>query len=288
MIPLVTRHQSQALDRLAISEYHVPGIELMGRAGRQVADRIIAQQESGNPPLTVAVVCGKGNNGGDGFAAALNLKAAHISVHVFSLAEEDLIRGDARHFYRQCCEQSIPVEFQQEPPETTRFDWIIDAILGTGFHGELRDSIRRWTSWINQAGAKILAIDVPTGVDANTGEIAGDSIRAAETVTMGYVKVGMTLEPGKSFCGRVVAVDIGFPPVYEKLPGRKYSLFQTQDARTALPPLNPATHKHNQGKVLVLAGSRGMTGAAALTTLGALRSGAGLTITLAPESLEPV
>ncbi|NOZ73907.1 MAG: NAD(P)H-hydrate dehydratase [FCB group bacterium] len=287
MLPLVTRHQSQELDRIAIVEHQIPGITLMGNAGNAVAEWVLSHSHPEQTPETVGIVCGKGNNGGDGFAAAVTLKAAGVPVYIFSLAGDDLIQGDSRHFYSECVKQSIPINFQQAPPQDTHYDWIIDAILGTGFHGELRDSIRQWTRWINQAGNQILSVDIPTGVDADTGCTSTDSVHADVTITMGYCKTGMTLEPGKSACGEVIPVDIGFPDIYEQLPGRKYSLYQKTDARNALPFLKPETHKHNQGKVLLIAGSKGMTGAAALATFGALRSGAGLTVTLAPESLEP-
>ncbi len=288
MQPLVTRHQSRELDRIAIQERGIPGLQLMGSAGAAVADWILTQIQPSSSSDPVAIVCGKGNNGGDGFAAALKLVEADITVDIYSLVSPDDIQGDARHFFLRCQENSIPIQFAIDPPNRDSYSVVVDAILGTGFQGELRETLIPWTEWINRAGGHIVAIDVPTGVDAETGLTADHAVRADTTITMGYVKVGMTLEPGKTHCGEIRPVDIGFPDIFQDLPGRKCYRYTREEAHQDLPSIPPDTYKHNQGKVLIIAGSRGMTGAAALTTFGALRTGAGLTITLAPASLEPV
>ncbi len=164
---------------------------------------------------------------------------------------------------------------------------MIDAILGIGFTGELKDELLLWTAWLNEDQITVSA-DIPTGVNANTGHVATGAVRAGQTITMGFEKLGMALEPGKSHSGSIHQEDIGFPNIIDDLEGRKWSVIQDDDIRSILHPLKKTTHKHVQGKVLVLAGSTGMTGAAYLTSIAALRSGAGLVITFAPESLHSV
>jgi NAD(P)H-hydrate epimerase len=133
-----------------------------------------------------------------------------------------------------------------------------------------------------------LSIDIPSGVNANSGNIADNAIMADATVTMGMIKVGMTLEPGKSHCGEIIPADIGFPDIYTELPGMKYKMVDEDLAYKYLKAPDLNTYKHRQGKVLVIAGSRGMTGAAILASLGSIRSGAGLVTTCAPKSLNNI
>ena len=151
----------------------------------------------------------------------------------------------------------------------------------------MKNELLLWTAWLNEDQITVSA-DIPTGVNANTGHVATGAVRAGQTITMEFEKLGMTLEPGKSHCGTIHEEDIGFPNIINDLKGRKWSVIQDDDIQSILHPLKKTTHKYVQGKVLVLAGSTGMTGAAYLTSMAALRSGAGLVITFAPESLHPV
>ena len=151
----------------------------------------------------------------------------------------------------------------------------------------MKDELLLWTAWLNEDQITVSA-DIPTGVNANTGHVATGAVCAGQTITMGFEKLGMALEPGKSHSGSIHQEDIGFPNIIDDLEGRKWSVIQDDDIRSILHPLKKTTHKHVQGKVLVLAGSTGMTGAAYLTSIAALRSGAGLVITFAPESLHSV
>ncbi|NOZ03948.1 MAG: NAD(P)H-hydrate dehydratase [FCB group bacterium] len=284
---ILTRNQAVALDRIAIDEMGIPGTTLMGNAGAEVAKKAIEMLNGIHEPR-VAIVCGKGNNGGDGFVTALELYGKGITPTIFSLPDEENIKGDARHYFLRCREQNLPIVHGRTLPSENAFDLIVDGLLGTGFRGELRDPLNQWTDWINQAGVPVLAIDIPSGVDANSGLVAASAVKATATVTMGHVKVGMLLEPGKQYCGEIIPVEIGFPAILDRLPGLQWETVSPDLPRRLLIPPPSDTYKHRQGKVLIVAGSTGMTGAATMCTLGALRSGAGLTVTCAPASLNPI
>jgi NAD(P)H-hydrate epimerase len=284
---VLTRKQSRALDRIAIDEMGIPGTTLMENAGKAVAEQALQMLES-RGAAKVAVLCGKGHNGGDGFVAALQLKNAGVEVEVYALPEAKEIQGDPEFFYRQCREADLTVIHGSEILPTGSYRLIIDGLLGTGFRGELRSPIDRWTQWINAQQVPVLAIDVPSGVDANSGLVAESAVRATATVTMGYVKVGMLLQPGKSYCGNILPVDIGFPAILDQLPGAAWATSDEKLPEKYLTPPPADSYKHRQGKVLIIAGSTGMTGAATMSTLGALRTGVGLTVTCAPSSLNPI
>jgi NAD(P)H-hydrate epimerase len=191
------------------------------------------------------------------------------------------------HYYQQCKGENISIK-QIDNLSSDNYDLIIDAVLGTGFHGHLKEPICSITKWINSQNALVLAADIPSGVNADNGFIAENAVNADLTVTMGYVKVGMMLQPAKSICGEVVPVDIGFPDLYDKLKGMKFCSSNKDLAFEYLTEPDVATYKHKQGKVLILAGSRGMTGAAILASNSAIRSGAGLVVTFAPFSLSSI
>ncbi len=284
---LLTRHQSRTLDRIAMTEYGVPGIELMGNAGKKVADT--AQQMVAEiPEPTITIICGKGNNGGDGFAAAAFLQEAGFTPRILSLVKGDSIKGDPLYYYQQCLQKGLKIEFPEAVPDSPlQGDLVIDALLGTGFRGVLRSPLDNWIRWINNASLPVLAIDIPSGLDADTGQVNPVAIRATKTVTMGYSKLGLHLKHGKTLTGDVIPVDIGFPK-HITIPGIKWRLFAEEKVKQALSPLAVDTYKHRQGKVLIIAGSQGMTGAAVLATYGSLRTGAGLVVTCAPSSLHSI
>ncbi len=283
---LITKEQAQELDRIAIKKMGIPGIDLMGRAGSAVADyaqNMIAGIE--NPKI--AILCGKGNNAGDGYKTALELQKNRFNTYLFIIPDKEEIKGDSLYYYEQCIKQNIPYEHTFKPPKQ-QFDLIIDALLGTGFSGELRTPFLEYTKWINNQNTLVLSVDIPSGVNANCGKVAQNAVIADTTITMGMIKVGMTLEPGKSHCGDVIPIDIGFPDIYAELPGLKYRLNDEDLAFKYLRTPDVNTYKHRQGKVLIIAGSQGMTGAAILASQAAMRSGAGLVRIYAPKSLNNI
>jgi len=283
---LLTKKQARELDRIAIKKMGIPGVDLMGKAGSVVAEyaqNMIAGIH--NPKVTI--ICGKGNNAGDGYKAALELQKVGVSLQIFIIPNKKDIRGDSLFYYEKCVKRNIDLTHSIEPPNQ-KFDLIIDAILGTGFKGELRKPIIDFTKWINNQNSLVLSIDIPSGVNTNNGLTAQDAIIADSTVTMGMTKVGMMVDPGKSHCGEIIPIDIGFPDIYDQLPGMKFRTCEKDLAYQYLKIPNVVTYKHRQGKVLIIAGSRGMTGAAILAARGAIRSGAGLVTTIVPQSLNNI
>ncbi len=284
---LITREQAQELDRLAMNEHGIQGKTLMGNAGQKIAEFVRSQLMDIHYP-NIGIVCGKGNNGGDGFAAGEILNNWGFRVMIYSLVPKSEISGDVKIFHDRCKNDEITIIYNPDPPITKpNFDLMLDAILGTGFTGTVRKELFPWLAWLNDC-QRTVAVDIPSGVNANNGSADNHAIKAIHTVTMGYSKLGLTIEPGKHHSGAVHPVDIGFPDIINELEGRKWSTITAEEIQTIIKPLNKSTHKHIQGKVLFVAGSRGMTGAAYLSTMAALRSGAGLTITCAPASLNSI
>ena len=283
---LLTREQARELDRIAINQMGIPGVELMGKAGSDVAE-YAQNMIAGFHNPKIAIICGKGNNAGDGYKAAFELQKVGVKPQLFIIPDKFEIKGDSLYYYKKCVENNVVLTHSIETPKQ-QFDLIIDAILGTGFKGELCNPILDYTKWISNQDSLILSIDIPSGVNANNGNVADNAIMADTTVTMGMAKVGMTIEPGKSHCGEIITVDIGFPDIYEELPGMKYRMANEDLAYKYLGAPDVNTYKHRQGKLLIIAGSRGMTGAAILASHGAIRSGAGLVTTFVPKSLNNV
>ena len=283
---LLTREQARELDRIAIKQMGIPGVDLMGKAGSAVAE-YAQNMIAGIHNPKVAIICGTGNNAGDGYKAALELQKVGVNPQIFIIPDKKDIKGDSLFFYEKCVKENIFIAHFNKPPNQ-KYDLIIDAILGTGFKGEFRTPILDFAKWINSQNSLILSIDIPSGVNANSGNIAENVISADTTVTMGLTKVGMTLEPGKSHCGEIIPADIGFPDIYDELTGMKFRMEDEDLAYQYLKAPSVNTHKHRQGKVLVIAGSSGMTGAAILASLGAIRSGAGLVTTCAPKSINNI
>ncbi|MEE9572951.1 MAG: NAD(P)H-hydrate epimerase, partial [Candidatus Neomarinimicrobiota bacterium] len=283
---LLTKEQARELDRIAIEQMGIPGVDLMGKAGSAVAEYAQKMMAGIHNPK-VAIICGKGNNAGDGYKAAIELQKVGINPQIFILIDKKDVKNDSLIYYEKCLKKNIVLTHSIELPKQ-KYDLIIDAILGTGFRGQLSSPIVDFTKWINSQNSLVLSIDTPSGVYANSGNIAENAIIADATVTMGMIKVGMTLEPGKSHCGEIIPADIGFPDIYDELSGMKYRMVDENLAYRYLKAPAVNTYKHHQGKVLIIAGSRGMTGAAILASLGTIRSGAGLVTTCAPESLNNI
>ncbi len=283
---LLTKEQAKELDRIAIKQMGIPGVELMGKAGSAVAEHA-QNMIAGIHNPKVVIICGKGNNAGDGYKAALELHNVGVEPQIFVIPDKKDIKYDSLFFYEKCVKEDVALVHSIEPPNQ-KFDLIIDAILGTGFNGELGTPISNYTKWINSQNSLVLSIDIPSGVNANSGNVSDNVVSADTTVTMGMIKVGMTLEPGKSHCGEIVPVDIGFPDIYDELSGMKFRMEDEDLAYKYLEAPNVNTYKHQQGKLLIIAGSCGMTGAAILASLGAIRSGTGLVTTFVPKSLNNI
>tara|TARA_Y100000741_G_scaffold114852_1_gene86172 strand:- start:17403 stop:18926 length:1524 start_codon:yes stop_codon:yes gene_type:complete len=282
---ILMKSQAYELDEMAMVRFGIPSKNLMSEAGRNISKFIKYNIKN---IKSVGIVAGKGNNGGDGFATAFFLNKLDYNVTVYSINSIDSLKPDSLYYYKKCNKKNIPIIVDPKPPsKKTSFDLIIDSIIGIGFKGELKEDLKKWSRWINQ-NSLILSCDIPTGVNSDTGNISIDTVKADYTITMGYPKIGMFLEPGKSYSGLISSVDIGFPKNIDELSGIKWKLITDDHIKKIVKPLDRDTHKYNQGKVLILAGSQGMTGAAYLATLGALRSGCGITKTFAPSSLNNI
>jgi NAD(P)H-hydrate epimerase len=294
---LVTGREMQEIDRRTIGGGLVPSLVLMENAGQAAAREAIARLGQAPAGKRVEILCGKGNNGGDGLVIARVLAARGASVRVHLTHPLEALTPDARA--NAACLDGTGVELRTLPERiegslTDLSGWLagadlcVDALLGTGVADAVRGRMAMLVDLLDRASRNTLAVDVPSGVDADTGAVLGTAVRADVTVTFGLPKLGLLLHPGAEKTGRLVVADIGFPTdvVDAVAPDR----FWVEDelARSLLPRLAPTAHKYARGCVLVVAGSRAYTGAAALAAEAALRSGAGIVHLAVPESIRAV
>jgi ADP-dependent NAD(P)H-hydrate dehydratase / NAD(P)H-hydrate epimerase len=279
--PLPDAAEQRALDEWAIGERGIPGLELMERAGTGLAALVGERAPSGR----VVVVCGKGNNGGDGLVVARLLRDHGRDVEVLLLGEVEELRGDAK-VNAERLPGAPPAAFRAEALNGAA--GIVDAILGTGFGGEPREPAAGAIAAINHAGAGgavVIACDVPSGVDASTGEAAGAAVMARATGTFHAAKPGLWIAPGKTRAGEVRVVDIGIP---SGGPGEPQIGLVSDRATEGVPRRGRASTKFAAGSVLVCGGSRGLTGAPCMASESAMRAGAGYVTACVPASLNAI
>jgi len=290
---VVTAAEMKSIDHKASQAYGIPSIILMENAGIAVCRAALDMLRFPQGKV-VLVVAGRGNNGGDGFVAARHLYLAGAKVKVVMVADPDSMIGDARVNFDIWLRLGQKVYDLQDRNgmqvlqlALMQSDLIVDAIYGTGFRGALKDKVRRTVELINESGKPVLAVDIPSGVEADTGKVNGLCVRATRTVTFGLPKPGLVLDPGASFAGEVQVAGISLPPDLLSDGGTRF-LLTRRLVRQWLNPRAADAHKGQFGHVLVVAGSRGMTGAACLAGKAALRAGAGLVTIALPESQQPV
>jgi NAD(P)H-hydrate epimerase len=278
--PLPDAEQQRAIDRWAIEERGIAGIELMERAGAGLTELAAAHAPEGR----VAVVCGKGNNGGDGLVVARLLRERGREVDVLLLADPDELRGDARANFDRL---PGPPPRRFEPGAFDAASGIVDAVLGTGFSGRPREPAKAAIEAINAAGdhTAVIACDVPSGVDASTGEVAGPAVCADVTGTFHAAKPGLWITPGKRHAGSVTVIDIGIP---SGAPGQPTIGLIKDSVLAAIPRRGRESTKFAAGAVLVCGGSLGLTGAPCLSSESAMRAGAGYVTAFVPASLNLV
>ncbi|HAA75617.1 TPA: bifunctional ADP-dependent NAD(P)H-hydrate dehydratase/NAD(P)H-hydrate epimerase [Candidatus Latescibacteria bacterium] len=287
-LSLVRVGQMGAIDQATI-QAGTPGKELMRRAGSGVWSACVRHLAL-HSDARVVILCGKGNNGGDGYVAAARAVANGQRVDTFCFAADVDIAGDARIHLDEARAQGVHVETDADPEDDRvsdaikSADLIIDALLGTGIKGSPRSPYKQVIETVNRSTGQVVAVDVPSGMDADTGE--GLFPRANLTVTFGALKPAHVFCPGRSACGRLAVADIGL--LDSEVQSRRDAIvsFGVQDP--TLPARRGDAHKGDAGRVYVLAGSAGMTGAACLTSLAALRSGAGLVTLGLPKSLNDI
>jgi ADP-dependent NAD(P)H-hydrate dehydratase / NAD(P)H-hydrate epimerase len=280
--PLYTADEMRALDRWAIEHEGVPSLELMERAGSEVA-RVVTELDFDGP---VSIVCGRGNNGGDGLVVARLLREHGHAAEVLLLFPEEDLSPDARANLARTEARLVAAEAL--PAALGGSAVVVDAILGTGFSGSPRPPLDAAIEAINGAGATVVAVDVPSGVDASTGEVEGACVRADLTVTFQAHKLGLWVAPGKAHAGRVAVVDIGIPRDGEARPPDPATGLIEPSVLDGLPRRAPDGNKFRSGSVLVIGGSPGLTGAVCLACEGAMRAGAGWVRAAVPASLNEI
>jgi NAD(P)H-hydrate epimerase len=287
--------QMREADRRTIEEIGIPSLVLMENAGRQV----VAAIEAVHTDLSerqVAVLCGRGNNGGDGFVAARTLLQRGVDVSVFLIGSVSEVRGDARVNLEILGRLGVAVveiadsqSWELHFSEVSDCTLIIDAVFGTGLRAPLSGLMETVVADVNGSGIPVVAIDLPSGLAADSHEPIGDSIEAGMTVTLAAPKLSLVLPPAETRAGDIVIADIGIPnAVIQSLDGPRVELLTRSAMRELITPRVADTHKGDYGRVLVVAGSRGKTGAAHLAATGALRSGAGLVTVATPACCLPI
>jgi len=279
--PLPDAEQQRGLDGWAIEQLGIPGVDLMERAGAGLAEICVDA-----PPGPIVVVCGGGNNGGDGLVAARLLREQGRETRVLLLGDPERLQGDARTNLER-----LPGH-RPEPFDSARLAGaacIVDAILGTGFAGVPREPAAGAIQAINAAataGAWVVACDVPSGVDASTGEVSGPAVRARRTVTFHAAKPGLWVSPGKQHAGAVTVVDIGIPR--GRGPVEPGAGLIGPGVVAEVPRRDRESNKFTAGSVLVCGGSHGLTGAPAMAAIAAARAGAGYVTIAATASIAPI
>ena len=287
MKPILTPAQAVDLDRQT-QAFGIAGETLMERAGLAVA-RAAVDLLGGTYGRRAVIVCGKGNNGGDGLVAARHLErwGVRTAVHMIGplVGGREPAAGNLRRLETETAARVRGFAPGRLARDLARADVAVDAVFGTGFRGIPEDDWAAAIDEMNASTAPVVAIDIPSGVDGTSGGVAGDAVRADLTVTFGAAKTGVILLPGAEFAGAVRVVDIGYP---DDLIHADAFLIEPSDVVASVPVRPADTHKRAAGVLLVVAGSRAMTGAVKLIAEAAGRMGAGLVIVAAPEGIVPV
>lgn len=278
------------IDSRTIGEYNIPSLDLMERAGLSTAE--LCRKVLGDPRgKKVFIFCGTGNNGGDGLVAGRYLAKWKYRVQFFLLGKKGELKGDPLTNLNRTLKLKLPVKIvaqSEDLPEQFNCHLIVDAIFGTGFKGEVTGLERETIERINRSQVPVAAVDIPSGLNADTGSFNPICVKATATSTMGLPKTGQFFFPGKEFCGEVSVVDIGLSPRAIQEEKVNLNLITEQEVKAYLPVRPGHIHKGDCGKVFILAGSTGLTGAAGLASLSALKSGAGLVVLGVPASLNSI
>ena len=291
---LVTANEMQQMDRRTIESFGIPGRVLMENAGRG-ATRFFFKQFSDLENKRIGVIAGRGNNGGDGFVIARYLAQSGITVKVYLLTGSHRITGDAAANLKLLSPLEIPVieipdksSFSAHQSTMAGLDIWIDAILGTGLKSDVKGYFQTIIDFINAFKKPVFAVDIPSGLNSDTGRPCGTCIHASATATFGYAKAGHVTYPGANYTGALEIVDIGIPPYIVKSVEPKQFLLTRNLIKSYLAPRVEDTHKGMTGHLLVVAGSPGKTGAASMTSMSAMRAGAGLVTLAIGQSLNAV
>lgn len=291
---VLTAATMRELDRRTIDDIGIPGTVLMENAGRTAAETL-SGRFAASFPGPVLVLCGRGNNGGDGFVLARHLHDAGWQVRVALLAERGAVAGDAAIMLAAWERAGGEVSCLSEPSSLAvvlnslgPHKLVVDAMLGTGFTRAPEELTAVAIGWVNEQAAPVVAIDLPSGVDASTGGIPGAVVKAAMTVTFAFPKVGLVSFPGAACAGEVVCVPIGIPVCVAEKATDEFVLVDGAVAAELLPQRPQNGHKGTFGHLLVVAGALGKSGAAALAAEAGMRAGAGLVTLAVPSGIHAV
>jgi ADP-dependent NAD(P)H-hydrate dehydratase / NAD(P)H-hydrate epimerase len=291
---LVTASEMQQMDRETIESYGLPGRVLMENAGRgATAFFLETTWTQVDRRALVGVMAGRGNNGGDGFVMARYLHQRGIAVKVFLLSGPQRVTGDARINLDLLGPLGVEVialpdlaSFENRADGLANPAVWIDALLGTGLNSDVRGYFKAAIDFLNTSGKPVFAVDIPSGLNADTGRVQGVCTQADATATFAFAKVGHLLHPGAQHTGRLKVIEIGIPPHIAGRVGARQHLITPKAAAALLRPRDPQAHKGTTGHLLVVAGKTGTTGAAAMTAMAALRAGAGLVTLGCPQGVQ--
>ncbi len=288
---IATAQQMKNIDRRAIRAFGIPGTVLMENAATAIASEMETFFD-GLAGTRVGIICGKGNNGGDGLALARKLNIRGIPVRVALFASFDQVEGEAKVNLSILRKTDVEI-IQNATPRSLQdvlswSDVVVDALLGVGLSSPLKGAYARAVGLINASGRPVVAVDIPTGINADTGAIMGAAVKADLTVTMALLKRGLLLHPGAVHAGVVRVADIGMPPDAVNRENIEITLLDRGSTWGLLAPRMRDAHKGSFGHVLIVAGSLGKAGASIMSARAALRTGAGLVTVAAPTGIVPV
>ncbi len=291
---VVKAEQMRAIDKKAIKEYKIPSIVLMENAGLRTVE-VIEEILTGVSGKSIIILVGKGNNGGDGLVIARHLINAGAAVDIFVWGKPGELTPDNLTNY-EIVEKMQGNLFSLTDDDgldklmlsLLSADLIVDSIYGVGFTGKLNEFDSQVVKMVNWAKAPVIAVDIPSGVTANTGKVTGEAIQALHTVTFGLPKLGLILEAGKNYVGSLSVADISLPYNLLDDSNLKYNIITDHMVGSFLKPRLAESHKGTYGHVLVVGGSIGLTGAVVMTANAAVKTGAGLVTAAVPESLLPL
>ena len=279
---VVTAEEMRNIDEKTINKYGISGTVLMERAGLAVALKIRELFDK----KKVIVLSGSGNNGGDGIVVARNLHNWGWNVKVLIMAREDKLSPDCRAQLRIAKKVSVPVEFRTVLNGSDLHSAVVvDALLGTGINKPVTSPMSDIITFINRSDVRVVSVDIPSGISSNDGQVKGEAVLADYTVTFGLPKIGHLLHPGAEHTGHLFIEEIGFPSELLSSETLKTQTIENRAAAFLLPERTAYSHKGDYGHVLIVAGSKGKTGAALMTAKACLRSGAGMITIGVPETL---
>ncbi len=294
---VLSNAEAKRVDDYTINNLGISGRQLMETAGKFVTikSKIFLKHVPGS---RIDVFCGTGNNGGDGFVAAAELQDMGAFVKVWIIGDESKISEDAKYFLEKCKKEYVVIETLHNEEDFQKLeklhetDLIIDALLGTGIKGEVKGLMKTAINLINNmkhpVKHPVLAVDIPSGINGDTGRISGVAVKAMKTVTMGFLKRGLLYNDGPRHAGQIILADLKYPDESFSVLDSETYYFHKYDLVKLFPDIRYDTYKHQMGKVLVIGGSKGMTGAAYMASMGAQRSGAGLVVCAIPSSLNDI